>query len=128
MRYVQARYFIIKEKDGASREVIFSDETIRTSLKRLQKTNILNTLLPGKITLKIGMMNHNPINFLFLTHSPYMDLNYISKIIVHPLEVNVKAMTPNELNKLLYLNHPLTVKFFHTLYHSGNMEFYTVIE
>lgn len=111
MRIVQARWFRIKEKDGTFGEVIFSDSTIRNALKRLYKKHI-NILLPNKTSLKIGPFDHPPIKTLFFVNSPYINLNYINTLIVHPLDFNVKDLTGNELSELNLLNHALHVRFF----------------
>ena len=112
MRIVQARWFRIKEKDGSFREVIFTNSTIRDSLARLCKKH-MNILLPNRSALKIGMFSHPPIKTLFLVNTTYLNFNYIDKIIVHPLDFNVKDLTGNELSTLIGLNHSLEVKFFH---------------
>lgn len=110
MRYVQARYFRNSGTEG--NPLVFSNSTIKDALKRLNRKNIINVLIPGKISLEIGMFSNTPNKFLFLVNSPYINLNFISAINVHPLDFNVKAILPCDLNPLLSLNHSLSVSLY----------------
>jgi hypothetical protein len=126
MRIVEVRWFSIKE-NGEIKQISFSNSTIRGSLKRLYRKPI-NILLPNNTVLKIGLFDYPLIKTLFFVNTPYLSLNFIDKIIVHPLDFNVKDLTGNELSNLIALNHPLHIELFCNNVKDRNLLIYNYYE